>query len=113
MHRDISDVTVNLSLGDVFEGGRLLLKGWGPRFLTGTEQQATANRERFFEQHHEPGLALLHMGSHPHKAEPITSGERLNLIFWRNADDGRARRDVATGDRGSESAAAAAASSTE
>jgi hypothetical protein len=96
LHRDISDVTLNLSLGPRFTGGKLLLKGWGPLFLRGTPAQAVASRGTFFAQEHQPGVALLHLGSHPHMAEKVTSGERLNLIFWRNHDDSRQRRDTAS-----------------
>ncbi len=30
----------------------------------------------------EPGSAMIHRGSVPHTAQPITSGERTNLVLW-------------------------------
>ena len=31
---------------------------------------------------HTPTLGILHRGQHLHGSEPITSGERYNLIIW-------------------------------
>jgi hypothetical protein len=87
LHRDISDMTLNISLGIEFTGGTLKFLGWGQRFLTGSADEATRSRSKFFEHDHTVGTALLHSGRHPHKAEEITSGERWNLIVWRNFDD--------------------------
>ncbi len=66
-HRDSSDVTLNLCLGDPgFEGGDL----W---FFKGRQ------RERV---EHDIGRAILHRGSLEHRATPTTIGVRHNLILW-------------------------------
>lgn len=35
---------------------------------------------------HQVGTACLHLGKHRHKALPINSGRRLNLIIWVSDD---------------------------
>ena len=66
-HRDDCDVTLNICLGQEFEGGNL----------------------SFFDEEgnktdieHKVGYALLHAGSHEHQANAIQSGTRVNLIYW-------------------------------
>ncbi len=37
----------------------------------------------------EPGTAMIHRGHTPHTAQPITSGERTNLVLWLFGEGGR------------------------
>ena len=37
----------------------------------------------------EPGTAMIHRGHVPHTAQPITSGERTNLVLWLFGENGR------------------------
>lgn len=39
-----------------------------------------------------PGSALIHRGQVPHMAQPITSGQRTNLVLWLFGDGGRVPR---------------------
>ena len=71
IHVDSSVITVNLCLGKNFKGGELVFKG----------HVGDKSSEDFVVEH-EPGSALLHLGSHIHGANPITEGERMNLIIW-------------------------------
>lgn len=68
---DGSAVTLNACLGHKFEGGTLrFYDAWG----------------KFdFEYQHRVGYALVHRGTHVHKAEPLKSGSRTNLILWCSA----------------------------
>ncbi|GAM20380.1 hypothetical protein SAMD00019534_035550, partial [Acytostelium subglobosum LB1] len=72
-HYDESDVTLNLCLGRQFTGGSL--------YFRGILDQPDTHQE-YFEFQHKPGTALLHVGSHRHGANGLTSGERSNLIMW-------------------------------
>ena len=33
-----------------------------------------------------PGVAMLHIGSVPHAAQPITGGSRTNMVLWLYGD---------------------------
>jgi hypothetical protein len=72
-HTDDSEVTLNLCLGDDFEGGELEFFG-----LRGTKQQGQLVGT-FAPM---PGLALLHAGRHFHDVSQITEGDRFALIVW-------------------------------
>jgi len=65
-HHDSSDVTLNVCLGKKFTGGDLVF---------------SSGRKRFVLKH-EVGQAVIHRGSHVHRAMPLLSGERTNLILW-------------------------------
>lgn len=66
-HVDASDVTLNVCLGREFEGGDLVLMPEGAV-------------EKRIEQ--SVGWAVVHRGSLEHRAAPLTSGRRSNLILW-------------------------------
>ena len=70
-HTDDSEVTLNICLGDVFEGGNLVL--WGLRNGSPTEQYI-----------YEPqiGRAVIHSGRQFHEVSEITSGDRFAYILW-------------------------------
>jgi hypothetical protein len=78
LHVDDSEVTLNLSLGEQFEGGGLEFAGARCSYHQGTEPQPA----EVFRLEHRTGQAYLHRGRHRHMATPITAGHRLNLILW-------------------------------
>lgn len=68
-HFDTSDVTLNLCLGKVWEGGDLVIYDKaGKRPVLKIKQRV--------------GQAIVHLGSRVHRAKPITRGWRTNLILW-------------------------------
>ena len=64
-HVDDSTVTVNFTLGGDFAGSDLSF-ACGDRLVVPQR----------------PGLAVVHAGDLAHAVEPITAGERFNLVFW-------------------------------
>ena len=72
-HTDDSEVTLNVCIGDVFEGGRLTFRG-----LRGTSQAGLVGGEYTPER----GRALLHAGRQFHEVTDVTSGDRFALIMW-------------------------------
>ena len=64
-HVDDSRVTVNFTLGGDFAGSDLSF-ACGDRLVVPQR----------------PGLAVVHPGDLAHGVEPITAGERFNLVFW-------------------------------
>ena len=64
-HVDDSTVTVNFTLGGDFAGSELSF-ACGDRLVVPQR----------------PGLAVVHPGDLAHEVEPITAGERFNLVFW-------------------------------
>jgi len=78
-HVDDSEITLNVCLGKIFEGGTLYFKG-----VRCPVHQSTATRSKAeeFVLTHKLGTAVLHVGKHRHGANPILDGERFNLILW-------------------------------
>lgn len=74
-HVDESDVTLNVCLGKRFEGGSLVFY---------------PSSDRKMEVEQKPGYALVHLGCLAHRATPITSGSRTNLVLWCRARKPRA-----------------------
>ena len=77
-HTDASSVTLNVNLnlpGESFTGSTV-------DFF----DQATGDVAALA---FEPGSAMIHHGNIPHTAQPITSGERTNFVFWLFGEDGR------------------------
>ena len=72
-HTDDAEVTLNLCLGDKFDGGDLNF--WGVR------GDQTAGK---FVGEYQPevGRAVIHSGRHLHEVTEITSGDRFALIQW-------------------------------
>ncbi|MEM9103275.1 MAG: 2OG-Fe(II) oxygenase family protein [Pseudomonadota bacterium] len=70
-HTDASAVTLNINLnlpGEEFSGSAVDF--FNP--VTGVKHELVF----------EPGTAVIHRGNVPHAAQPITSGERSNFVFW-------------------------------
>jgi hypothetical protein len=72
-HTDDSEVTLNICIGDVFEGGLLAFRG-----LRGDSDAGALGGD------YQPqiGRALLHAGRHLHEVTRVTSGERFAYIMW-------------------------------
>ncbi|CAF2899954.1 unnamed protein product [Rotaria sp. Silwood2] len=88
-HVDDAAVTLNICLGTEFTDGQLYFGGVRCSSHTSTTQPRD-EEEIYLE--HQVGTACLHLGNHRHRALPITSGRRLNLILWcrsSNFDDER------------------------
>ncbi|MEL6694158.1 MAG: 2OG-Fe(II) oxygenase family protein [Pseudomonadota bacterium] len=77
-HTDASSVTLNINMNlpnETFEGSEL-------NFY----DKASGEVKQWSFQ---PGIAVIHRGSVPHAAQPITGGERSNLVLWLYGDGGR------------------------
>jgi hypothetical protein len=72
-HTDDAEITLNVCIGDVFEGGQLTFRG-----LRGTEKSGQV----VVEYTPERGRALLHAGRQLHEVTEVTSGDRFALIMW-------------------------------
>lgn len=73
-HTDDSEVTLNLGLGEDFEGGDVEFLG-----LRGTKR---AGQQIIDSIHPRIGYALIHAGRHFHQVTPVTKGSRYALILW-------------------------------
>lgn len=78
LHIDDAEMTINVCLGDSFEGGALRVLG--PRCLAHADSPVEPNEAG--EVDHLVGHALLHAGALRHLALPVTQGHRINLILW-------------------------------
>ena len=93
LHVDDAEVTLNVCLGEAFEGGALRVLGH--RCLAHADTAANDGEDARVA--HAVGTALAHAGSFRHLAEPVTEGRRVNLIVWcrssrlRKANGGPAR----------------------
>lgn len=78
LHTDASSATLNINMNlpdERFTGSEV-------DFYDSTT--GNVNRVRF-----EPGVAMIHRGNVAHAAQPITSGERSNLVLWLFGERGR------------------------
>ena len=76
LHTDASAVTMNINLNLIDEP------------FTGSEvdfvdRQLGQTERAIFK----PGMAIIHRGSVPHAAHPITSGKRTNMVLWLYGDN--------------------------
>jgi hypothetical protein len=69
-HKDDSNITLNINLGEEFTGGD---------FRYGTHQSGFLCQK--------VGQGLMHCGHLPHSTMPITKGVRYNLIIWFKRQD--------------------------
>ena len=77
-HTDASSVTLNINLnlpGEKFSGSEL--------------DFYDQENGKVVQLSFKPGTAMIHKGSVPHAAKPITSGDRTNLVLWLFGDNGR------------------------
>ena len=81
-HTDDAEVTLNICLGDKFDGGDLFF--WG---LRGQGNNLLGEYEP------EVGRAVIHSGRHLHEVTPITTGNRFAYIQWTRSW-GRARKET-------------------
>lgn len=77
-HVDDAEITLNLCLGERFEGGELYFQG--VRCLV--HRDDAPRDDEPFEWTHRPGVALLHAGAHRHGVYPLRRGARTNLVLW-------------------------------
>jgi hypothetical protein len=82
-HTDDSEVTLNVCLGDVFEGGDLQF--WGYRGV-GTPGVPTADEEDVYVP--QIGRAIIHAGRQLHEVTEVTNGDRFALIMWTRSWNG-------------------------
>lgn len=78
LHTDASAATLNINLnmpGEDYTGSEVDFYDMATRKVT---------RVNFT-----PGMAMIHRGSVPHAAHPITSGSRSNFVFWLYGDYGQ------------------------
>jgi len=71
LHYDNAEVTLNINIGGEWEGGQVAFYGL-----------ATEDELPVVEVALQRGHGVLHAGLDMHKALPITSGTRHNLILW-------------------------------
>ena len=72
-HTDDSEVTLNVGLGNLFDGGHVEFHG-----LRGNADQTQV----FGSIAPRPGVALMHVGRHLHGVTQVTKGDRFALIVW-------------------------------
>lgn len=78
LHIDDAEVTLNVCLGERFEGGALRVLGH--RCFAHAETPAEVREDATVA--HGVGTALVHAGTLRHLAEPVIEGRRTNLIVW-------------------------------
>lgn len=76
LHFDNSEVTLNISLSDGFEGGELYFCGMWKEHPKDPQPVD-----------HKQSYGVVHRGRHLHGAMPLESGERYNLIMWMRSSD--------------------------
>jgi hypothetical protein len=81
-HTDDAEVTLNVSLGQWFEGGELVLRG-----LRGAPKE----NEDVVALAPVAGRGVLHLGQQLHAVTPVTAGRRFALILWARSSAYRAR----------------------
>ena len=82
LHVDASHLTLNLCLGDTFEGGDLVLEG----LRCEGHREFDPRADEIVALEHGAGRAFVHLGAHRHHVTPVESGRRRNLIVWARHD---------------------------
>ena len=85
-HVDDSEVTLNLCLGANFRGAELVMLGR----RCDDHRQTPIDAAETIEIEHEAGDAVLHIGRHRHRVDPIRGGVRRNVIAWLRSSTYRA-----------------------
>eukprot|EP00931_Biecheleriopsis_adriatica_P063628 TRINITY_DN38571_c0_g1_i2.p1 TRINITY_DN38571_c0_g1~~TRINITY_DN38571_c0_g1_i2.p1 ORF type:complete len:191 (-),score=42.37 TRINITY_DN38571_c0_g1_i2:62-634(-) len=73
LHYDNAEVTLNVNIGGQWDGGQVAFHGLATEREDGSAPTTVELRR---------GQGVLHAGLDMHKALPITSGMRHNLILW-------------------------------
>jgi hypothetical protein len=84
-HVDDSEVTINICLGDIFEGISNFNSGCNVYFAGFADKEETW--DDYDEYVNEKYKAILHDGDHRHGATKLISGHRLNLIIWLRSNE--------------------------
>eukprot|EP00794_Sanderia_malayensis_P014133 gene14133-15610_t len=79
-HYDDAEVTLNVALGNQFEGGEL--------YLSGMKSEVNWS-DVCYKYCHRKTWGLIHRGQQMHGAMPIEEGQRYNLIIWMRASSVR------------------------
>ena len=82
-HYDNAELTLNVSLSATHEGGELVFDGF--------KREPPGSSGALLACEHRSGHGILHRGDHIHRALPIESGERWNLILWLRSSEHRNR----------------------
>eukprot|EP00005_Dracoamoeba_jomungandri_P004690 CAMPEP_0174258310 /NCGR_PEP_ID=MMETSP0439-20130205/7318_1 /TAXON_ID=0 /ORGANISM="Stereomyxa ramosa, Strain Chinc5" /LENGTH=543 /DNA_ID=CAMNT_0015341765 /DNA_START=36 /DNA_END=1666 /DNA_ORIENTATION=- len=81
IHVDDSALSLNVCLGEEFDEGDLYF------ILDSRHISKQQDKGKKIKVQHEKGKGVLHWGDIPHGANKITSGERVNLVFWWKRSD--------------------------
>ena len=92
-HVDDAEVTLNICLGEEFEGGDVYFRGQRCAAHVNTAPISDVQINPFlnecFDYKNIPGLGILHAGKNRHGVKPIDDGHRLNLILWCRSSEHR------------------------
>ncbi|CAG2101586.1 unnamed protein product [Medioppia subpectinata] len=80
-HYDNSEITLNVCLGNVFEGSEVYFGDFR------TKPRRDANDLAVAAVEHRPGVGLFHLGQLMHGTLPVTDGERQNLVVWMRSSE--------------------------
>jgi hypothetical protein len=78
LHVDASHLTLNLCLGDEFDGGDLVFEG----LRCEAHRELPPEALEVCALEHRPGRAYVHLGAHRHRVTAVDEGRRRNLIVW-------------------------------
>ncbi|MEO0652171.1 MAG: hypothetical protein AAFZ65_15970 [Planctomycetota bacterium] len=78
LHVDASHLTLNVCLGDAFDGGDLVFEG----LRCERHRELAPKAEELCALEHRPGRAYVHLGAHRHRVSYVGEGRRRNLIVW-------------------------------
>ena len=77
-HTDDSEITLNVGLGEAYEGGELAFHG-----VRGTEEARRRGPKAEERWTPRKGHACIHLGRHLHEVKPVRGGgKRFQLILW-------------------------------
>lgn len=77
-HVDDSFLTLNIGLNDAFTGSELVLQG--ERCPNHIDTPSSKGEQLCIQ--HKTGSMIVHPGKNRHYVQPISSGQRYNLIIW-------------------------------
>lgn len=74
-HTDDSEVTLNIGLGNTFDGGTV-------RFYGHRDSSLAAAKPAIGEYEPKIGIAIIHQGRHLHEVTRVIQGDRYAYIVW-------------------------------